>query len=308
MEYLRSDFFDIDEFCHAMETWDAEIYPLASTPTEEIVNSTIQTAAADSLFSSFYFSAPVKMHCAAPKELTTFNLMEDSASPYWCRGHDLTSEMAWVFPAGGEMESIAAPGFRVHTLSVTEQRIAEACTDCEIDLPPPSRRPEVFHLPYQPLNFLRSQMRGLANWPAGFIPETLDELLPLLVSHWLKPGTIQGLRRPRSRSRDKAVRKSLALIAEYDLGELTPGFLLERCHVSKRTLEYAFRERFDQTPAAFIKRLRMIGVRAALRQTNPTQPGVANIASRFGFWHMAQFAADYRKAFGELPSETLRNP
>lgn len=32
---------------------------------------------------------------------------------------------------------------------------------------------------------------------------------------------------------------------------------------------------------------------------------VTDIAMRFGFCHLGQFAADYRKAFQELPSETL---
>ena len=30
----------------------------------------------------------------------------------------------------------------------------------------------------------------------------------------------------------------------------------------------------------------------------------ANVAHRWGFWHMGQFARDYRRLFGELPSET----
>jgi AraC family ethanolamine operon transcriptional activator len=33
---------------------------------------------------------------------------------------------------------------------------------------------------------------------------------------------------------------------------------------------------------------------------------VADIAIRWGFWHMGQFARDYRAMFGELPSETLK--
>ena len=31
---------------------------------------------------------------------------------------------------------------------------------------------------------------------------------------------------------------------------------------------------------------------------------IIDAASRWGFWHMGQFAADYRRKFGELPSET----
>ncbi|RLD37204.1 MAG: AraC family transcriptional regulator, partial [Bacteroidetes bacterium] len=34
---------------------------------------------------------------------------------------------------------------------------------------------------------------------------------------------------------------------------------------------------------------------------------IANIARASGFWHMGQFYKDYKKFFGELPSDTLKN-
>jgi AraC family ethanolamine operon transcriptional activator len=33
---------------------------------------------------------------------------------------------------------------------------------------------------------------------------------------------------------------------------------------------------------------------------------VQDIAARWGFWHLSHFANDYRRMFGELPSETAR--
>jgi AraC family ethanolamine operon transcriptional activator len=32
-----------------------------------------------------------------------------------------------------------------------------------------------------------------------------------------------------------------------------------------------------------------------------------SFANNWGFWHMDRFAADYRRQFGELPSETRRH-
>jgi AraC-like DNA-binding protein len=32
---------------------------------------------------------------------------------------------------------------------------------------------------------------------------------------------------------------------------------------------------------------------------------IIELAGVNGFWHMGQFAADYRRIYGELPSETL---
>jgi AraC family ethanolamine operon transcriptional activator len=34
---------------------------------------------------------------------------------------------------------------------------------------------------------------------------------------------------------------------------------------------------------------------------------IQDIASHWGFWHLSQFAQDYKHLFGELPSATLKN-
>ena len=52
--------------------------------------------------------------------------------------------------------------------------------------------------------------------------------------------------------------------------------------------------------------MRLRGVRIELRQSCSRRTRVADVAAQWGFWHMGQFAADYRRRFGELPSETLR--
>ena len=49
---------------------------------------------------------------------------------------------------------------------------------------------------------------------------------------------------------------------------------------------------------------RLNAARRELRHGGPDTV-VADVANHQGFWHMGQFAADYRRMFGELPRETL---
>ena len=74
--------------------------------------------------------------------------------------------------------------------------------------------------------------------------------------------------------------------------------------VSWRTLDYAFRERLGVTPKQYLNAIRLNAVRRELRSAGP-EVKISDVANRWGFWHMGQFAADYRKHFGELPSELL---
>jgi AraC-like DNA-binding protein len=73
-----------------------------------------------------------------------------------------------------------------------------------------------------------------------------------------------------------------------------------------RTFYYNFRRYTGFTPSQYIKNLRLAMVRKLLKRGNPNVGEVKNIAYQFGFRHMGQFAMDYRKLFGETPSETLK--
>ncbi len=77
------------------------------------------------------------------------------------------------------------------------------------------------------------------------------------------------------------------------------------CGVSASTLQRGFLRRYGFGPHAFIKQRRLEGVRKDLRGADASST-VTDIASSYGFCHLSQFAADYRREFGELPSETLR--
>ncbi len=74
--------------------------------------------------------------------------------------------------------------------------------------------------------------------------------------------------------------------------------------VSDRSLRRTFRERVGLGPMAYFRFLRLNAVRTRL-QAAP-EVAIADVAGEFGFHHMGNFAADYRRLFGERPSATLR--
>ncbi|WP_416676656.1 helix-turn-helix domain-containing protein [Egbenema bharatensis] len=82
--------------------------------------------------------------------------------------------------------------------------------------------------------------------------------------------------------------------------------LCEKLYVSQRTLRYAFQECLGMSPMTYLKTQRLKQVRRQLKAPDQNQTTVTDIAIQYGFWHMGQFAQDYRKMFGERPSETLR--
>lgn len=73
---------------------------------------------------------------------------------------------------------------------------------------------------------------------------------------------------------------------------------------SPRTLQRAFSKEFDQSPMQFMKKYRLQCVYSSLRKARSNET-VTSIAFGYGFFHLGQFAMDYKKMFGEHPSYTL---
>lgn len=81
----------------------------------------------------------------------------------------------------------------------------------------------------------------------------------------------------------------------------------ELCQItftSRRTLQNCFELITGQSPALFLKTIKLNAVRRALQNSNENT-SISDIASHWGFWHLSQFSVDYKRLFGESPSQTL---
>jgi len=167
------------------------------------------------------------------------------------------------------------------------------------------RRRRSFAPPFELLDGLRQSLRQIRDQVGGSGEPDANSILDQLVSAWLSPG--HGSENPRSppRTRDRPIRRCLEFIEDSDWSALSPSGFYEIARVSERTLQQGFRERFGLTLAAFLKARRLATVRRRLLEADHGEVTVGAELAALGFWHVGQFAADYRRAFGETPFATL---
>jgi transcriptional regulator GlxA family with amidase domain len=88
-------------------------------------------------------------------------------------------------------------------------------------------------------------------------------------------------------------------------GPVTVQDLTVAVGVSQRTLEYAFRDIMDTTPASYLRLYRLNAAHRELVRADQGETTVTAIAQQWGFTHPGRFSGAYRQLFGEAPSRTL---
>ena len=131
----------------------------------------------------------------------------------------------------------------------------------------------------------------------------LQEIPLLLLSSMRSPVSKPDSK--KSRIRDIALKKATAYLNTCTTEFPTVYELCLIAGASQRTIEYSFKEQYGLTPQGYIKYIRLNRVKKALQFSAPKTISINKVAEQHGFWHMGQFAGDYKKLFGELPSETL---
>jgi AraC-like DNA-binding protein len=77
--------------------------------------------------------------------------------------------------------------------------------------------------------------------------------------------------------------------------------------VSERTLRKAFHKIHGLPPCRYLRMLRLAQARRALLSADSRRVTVTEIATGFGFVELGRFSVEYRKVFGETPSQTLHH-
>jgi AraC family ethanolamine operon transcriptional activator len=114
-----------------------------------------------------------------------------------------------------------------------------------------------------------------------------------------------GVRHSLSRRHGLVVRAQNLVLATPEQAPTVPQLCAE-LHLSRRTLQYCFEDVLGLSPMQAIRALRLNGARRALREAVGGGLGVQDVAAKWGFGHLSQFSTDYRRLFGETPSQTLR--
>lgn len=236
---------------------------------------------------------------APPPGLRTIAVPADSAQRVFWRGRQVHGGQVLVYPLGSEINVISQPGFEMYVLSFSQ---------------------EVLHAAAQSVGIAQVERLLDASDAVDVDPGALDALRVSLKAWFSNPGRgwarselpsavvrlLAGATQPQTPVllMDRAIRLTLQHVDGRPFAALHVGELCRHIGVSERTLRHSFRDRLGITPKAYVRDRRLNLVRKALRDADAAKVG--EIANRCEFWHMGQFAADYRRLFGELPSETLR--
>lgn len=116
-----------------------------------------------------------------------------------------------------------------------------------------------------------------------------------------------ALRHPSPDSGLRPVSRAVDLVRGDPAHPWTVVELAARVCVSPRSLQQGFRRSLNTTPMAYLREVRLEKVREDLLTAAPGTDSVTEAATRWGFVHLGRFAAAYRAAFGEHPSQTLRS-
>jgi AraC-like DNA-binding protein len=94
-------------------------------------------------------------------------------------------------------------------------------------------------------------------------------------------------------------------IEEHAHEPISVGDLAEHAGVSTRSLYAGFRNFRNISPMHYLKEVRLRRVHEELLRSSSSSGVVTTIAFRWGFSHLGHFTTDYKRRFGETPSETL---
>jgi AraC family ethanolamine operon transcriptional activator len=310
LETINQKSFHIEELSALQFGWQIDFTQLGPAKLE----STVRLVQSANLgVCHFQFNSGFDQRLHAQPGYYSFGLPDPDAATATVQGKAASPGAIIVFPQDYEAYGASHAGFNGYGVHIREaylEALAEAVFKIPLRLLIPTAG--IYALTEVQLHHLRwelqkwQQMAITADpMAASVLAEHREETLAVAVlnclSHSMKNDEPQHLKS------DRAIRLVLDYVNSAPSNEITAVELCKLADCSQRWLEQSFKLRFGVTPKAYVKYLRLAHLRHDLQQpTSGERETVIEHASAYGFWHMGQLAADYRKVYGELPSDTLK--
>jgi AraC family transcriptional regulator, ethanolamine operon transcriptional activator len=300
---------DVDEFSEMVRGYRLGFMQIEKGP---FVAEAVQTQFAGVLLSAAHYGRAMIQLGEPPPGKMTFALLTSAVPALW-QGHVFGRRDLLVGTPGVEMDMVSRADYGGATASFPLELAREVADYCGWARTAQGPASSIIGLEYNKADMLRTSVGEIFNEviarPFDDRADTWalskrEDLLRTLLSCTSDPAskTVSASNGERAR----VLKAALAAINDRPEDVLTVSDLCRIAKASERTLDYAFTERFGLPPALYMKARRLNAARNDLCRDDEPSVRVADIANKWGFWHLGQFARDYRSWFGELPSDTYQ--
>jgi AraC family ethanolamine operon transcriptional activator len=265
------------------------------------------------LVSNGSFYCAVEQQGETPTGMRTIAIQADGCAPIRWFGKKPDESTLMVFPKNSELSSFSQPEFHIVTISVPNEMLEGFIEGQVGESSDKILGPEehLFRTDRRALSRLISstnQITGMRHEPNERLrDQAISDYRELVLESILGAaiGNDGEVNRHLNKQRQSTLTKAMTYIDAMENEPISMTDLSKATGVTTRALQILFKQQFGMSPKQYMLRKRLLEVRRQLMKTRPGPRLVTDIANACGFWHMGQFAADYRKMFGELPSETL---
>ena len=115
----------------------------------------------------------------------------------------------------------------------------------------------------------------------------------------------EALRRAAKPTVPRDVKRAVDYMQAQLGSAITIADIAEASGIAGRTLFKHFQDFHGISPMQYLRNARFAKAREALMRAEPEE-SVTEIAMTWGFSHMGRFSVEYRRRFGESPSDSLR--
>jgi AraC family ethanolamine operon transcriptional activator len=308
---FQHTFTDVDQLAAKAKQWNLDFRQL---DRGRFIGEILQFATSGVHISEARFCRSLNQKGAPPDGMRTIGIPARRDLSFEWRGKLVDGESLMLFPLGSELSSVSGPDFHVYTCSFPVEFLSGIGETLKLGgIDELSGGADAVRVDTTAVDHVRSCLARICQTmrmnPGGVSDAATAGLLTrelpsqLIATIAAGQGKCPAAAHPK---RQTALARAEAYIESNAAHDIRVGDICRAVGVSERTLQYAFIERFGIGPKEFLNIVRLSEVRRQLRDADPRETRVADVANTWGFWHMGQFAADYRRHFQELPSETLR--
>lgn len=310
---MQQHFSNFENFADLLKGYDLDLRQI----DRGFFSATLQQIQCESVFlSRITTTRRMEAHGNPPPGLRTFGIPTDNCQPFIWRNQFSSGNTIQIYKPNTELDMLTHLLFEAIDVSITQEyfdTLNQQWGFPELDKLINNR--EMVVCDPVIMQQLRNTLRFIcvtADSGPGLVEESheLQDLIKykvpsLLAQALMNSQTPGSMKIPPKQN--QALILAMDHIQETPLNKLSFNKFCRENSINIRTLQRAFLDRYGVSPNYYVRALRLNDARKELSKCDPNVARISDIARSHGFSHMSQFATDYRRHFGELPSETMNS-